>query len=65
MKGQTKEDRLGVRANGSMSELLILPDGKILAHGLSAAMACMLAELDPEDEVMNRRAKSLKHELPN
>jgi hypothetical protein len=50
------------------SELLILPDGRILAHNITPAMARVLAELNPADEVMNRRAlrkSTLQHELPN
>jgi len=62
MKSRRREDRTGLRA---VSEILILPNGKILAHNLSTAMAGVLAELDPADEGMNRRAKLLKHELPN
>ena len=37
------------------SELLILPDGKILAHNITPIMAKVLSELDPADEAMNRR----------
>jgi hypothetical protein len=38
-------------------EILILPDGRILAHQLSPAMAGVLRELNPADETMNRRAR--------
>lgn len=40
----------------SLSEFLILPGGRILAHNLSPTMAEVLRQLDPEDEAMNRRA---------
>ena len=50
------------------SEILILPDGKILAHNITPIMAKVLSELDPDDDAMQRRAEpenNLKHELPN
>ena len=50
------------------SELLIMPDGRILAHNITPVMARVLAELNPTDEAMKRRAlrrNTLKHELPN
>ena len=40
----------------SMTELRILPDGRILAHNLTPAMAALLAELDPDDTQMQQRA---------
>ena len=50
------------------SEFLILPDGKILAHNITPAVAKVLSELNPEDAAMRRRANqknNLNHELPN
>jgi hypothetical protein len=44
------------KAETDSSELLILPDGKILAHNITPMMAKILSELNPEDEAMNRRA---------
>ncbi len=38
------------------SGLLILADGRILAHRLTRALAGVLAELNPADEGMARRA---------
>ena len=38
------------------SELLVLPDGRILVHNLTPAMAALLHQLDPEDRRMIRRA---------
>ena len=38
------------------SELLLLPDGRILVHNLTPAMAALLHQLDPEDRRMIRRA---------
>ena len=34
----------------------ILPDGKILVHNLTPAMAALLSELDPADVLMRQRA---------
>jgi hypothetical protein len=62
MKSKRRQVDLG------SSELLILPDGRILAHNITPVLARVLAELNPTDEAMNRRArrrKTLKHELPN
>ena len=39
------------------AELLILPDGRILAHNISPDMAAILAELDPRNELMGQRAR--------
>jgi hypothetical protein len=52
----------------NLSEILILPDGKIFVHNLSSTMAGVLAKLNPADEAMSRRTtrkNNLKHELPN
>lgn len=38
------------------AELLILPDGRILGHNLSPAVAAVLAELNPGDPLMKARA---------
>jgi len=38
------------------SELLLLPDGRILVHNLTPAMAALLNQLDPEDRRMIKRA---------
>jgi hypothetical protein len=38
------------------TELLILPDGRILVHNLTPAMAALLHELDPLDRSMINRA---------
>ncbi|MEI8291158.1 MAG: hypothetical protein WCH99_16955 [Verrucomicrobiota bacterium] len=43
-------------ADKPVSEILILPGGKILVHNLTPVMAVVLAELNPEDQAMNRRA---------
>jgi len=38
-----------------ISELLIMPDGKIYAHNLTREMAAVLSELNPEDETIKQR----------
>ena len=38
------------------SELLVLPDGQVLAHNLTPVLAAVLAELNPSDEAMRERA---------
>lgn len=45
------------------SELLILPDGRILVHNLTQPMALVLHELNPGDDSINPRAET-KLELP-
>lgn len=39
-----------------MSEVLIMPDGQIYAHNVTAAMAAVLSEICPHDETIRRRA---------
>lgn len=38
-----------------MSELLIMPDGKIYVHNLTPEMAVVLSELNPNDETIQQR----------
>ena len=38
------------------SDLLLLPNGRLLVHNLTPAMAEVLRKLDPEDQVMRKRA---------
>jgi adenylosuccinate lyase len=45
----------------SSQEILILTDGRVLAHNLTPAMAAVLRELNPDDEPMRRRAGEVKH----
>jgi hypothetical protein len=39
------------------SELLILPDGRILAQNITPVMAGLLSELNPDDKLMRARAE--------
>jgi len=41
---------------GSTSELLILPDGRILVHNLTPLFAALLSDLNPADEQIRSRA---------
>ena len=57
------------RRSGSAThaEFLILPDGRVLAHNLTPPLARIVAQLNPGDPVMNRRAyppKKIRYELP-
>jgi len=50
------------------TELLILPDGRILVHNLTQPFADLLHELNPEAEQISPRialSPSLHHELSN
>jgi hypothetical protein len=39
------------------TEILLQPDGTLFVHNLTPRMAALLAELDPENEEMRRRAQ--------
>jgi hypothetical protein len=41
---------------GLSTELLVLPDGRILVHNLTPAFAAVLNELNPADEAIKLRA---------
>jgi len=54
--------------NEQVSELLILPDGRILVHNLTQPFADLLHELNPGDEQITSRIThhaSPNHELSN
>jgi hypothetical protein len=44
----------------SMTEILIQPDGSILAHNITPAMAEALLEICPEDSALRQRVHSQK-----
>ena len=48
----------------AIAELLILPDGRILAHNITPEMAALLSELDPKNTAMKRRTQSARPEKP-
>jgi hypothetical protein len=43
------------------SELLILPDGRILVHNLTPAFADLLHHLNPDEEQITARARPFAH----
>ena len=47
---------------GTSEDILILTDGRILAHNLTPAMAAVLLELNPNDERMRQRAMVMDKE---
>jgi len=49
--------------NEQVSELLILPDGRILVHNLTQPFADLLHELNPNAEQISSRV--LHHSLPS
>jgi hypothetical protein len=68
MSTQTKYKQQASCPEQPVSEILILPDGRIFVHNLSPMMAGLLAEFNPTDEAMCRRAtrnNNLNHGLSN
>ena len=65
--------RFPAHAEASHSELLILPDGRILVHNLTPAFADLLHELNPEEtqiagrtrRVAHPASRTKSHELPD
>lgn len=47
----------------SVTELMIAPDGRIYVFGLSEAVASLLVELSPEDQVLRHRLTSSNPEF--
>jgi hypothetical protein len=54
--GAPGEGSAGMRQTETHTELLILPDGRILVQNLTPAMAALLQELDSRDGSMQSRA---------
>ncbi len=44
-------------SSGYQTELLVLPDGRILAHNITPAVAAILSELAPHDIAIRARAR--------
>ena len=59
MNGSGCEERAAVETV-STTELLLLSDGRVLVHNLTAEFAALLSELNPDDADMARRARTLK-----
>lgn len=56
------------RSQDLVSELLILPDGRVLVHSLTPTFAALLSELNPNCEQIAARTTnptSRPNELPN
>lgn len=47
-----------MKKNALHTELLILPDGRILVQNLTQPMARLLHRLNPEDQTIGRRVKT-------
>lgn len=45
----------GAHSRESQTRLLLLPDGRILVHNLTPAMAQILQKLDPADRLIRQR----------
>jgi len=74
VSGLSETGRAGDRRDGALtSDILLLPDGRILVHHLTRPMAALLRRLDPEDKQISQRIRrsrikhhaSRSHELPN
>lgn len=52
---ETRATRPGDSPAGLTAEVLILPDGQVLAHNLTPAFAAVLHELNPRDPQMSPR----------
>jgi hypothetical protein len=65
---ETKPVTTQAPAPALTTELLILPDGRILVHNLTQPFAELLHELNPNAEQITSRIThhaSINHELPN
>ena len=51
-----KRDPAKAPRASSETELLILPDGRVLVHNLTSMIAEALVDLDPQDWFIHRRA---------
>jgi len=59
------DSTLGAKARAAAtSEILILPDGRILAHNLTPAFAALLSDLNPDDRQIARRSRGLPEQQP-
>jgi hypothetical protein len=67
MKERNTLRERGRATKGAVSEILILPGGRVLAHNITPEMARALATLNPADESIRPRVtgkNKVKHELP-
>ena len=52
---KNKKDTSPKQQSELTTELMIMPDGKVLAHNLTPVMAAVLSELNPADEAIKQR----------
>jgi hypothetical protein len=68
MKSKIHRRQVEMARNSSSQDILILADGRILAHNLTPALAAILGKLNPGDEPMRQRAGESQdessHEFP-
>ena len=56
MSAENLAEKLPAKADaGETTDLLLLPDGRILVHGLTESFARLLGELAPDDEQFSSR----------
>jgi len=55
MKKHRSKKNCALTGKDQVSELLILPDGRILVHNLTPVFAGLLRELNPDDEQISSR----------
>ena len=55
MKKHRTQKKCELSGESQVSELLVLPDGRILVHNLTPAFAGLLHELNPDDEQISSR----------
>jgi hypothetical protein len=55
MKKHRTQKKCESSGESQVSELLVLPDGRILVHNLTPAFAGLLHELNPDDEQISSR----------
>jgi hypothetical protein len=65
MKSKIHRRRGDMTRNSSLQDILILADGRILAHNLTPALAAILGKLNPGDEPMRQRAGQSPDESPH
>jgi len=68
MKAPRLKQKVRNSRENLMSEFLILPDGRILAHNLTRPFAELLHKINPSDEQFASRVTphaSTDHELPD
>lgn len=56
-----RETKLGAgNRGGTVCEMLILPDGRVLAHQITPACAALLNALNPQDRQLRPRCRAAR-----